>query len=135
MKTIYLGVFLTPESRTRLLDLIKPVHEEIHADHLTIKFKPTELEVGNTPLGKRVTLKVEHIAQDEKGQAVLVSGIISANAHPHITISVAKGTKPVYSNELLASDCKKDQPTEALMLEGIIDTFPRTGEQGVHANG
>jgi len=49
-----------------------------------------------------VVLHVTGWAADEKGQAVRVKAAAkSANTVPHVTVAVAPGTKPVYSNELL----------------------------------
>lgn len=131
-KPLYLGVFLTPESRTLLLDIIKPLHEERHADHVTIKFKPTDLEIENYSIGRKVKLELGAVVHDEKAQAVLVMGVISANKLPHITISVSreKGGTPNYSNELLENALALRAYVAlyppGLFLEGIIDTFPRT---------
>jgi hypothetical protein len=105
-KPLYVGVFLTPEARALLLLRIAPIHPEVHADHMTIKFKPTDLELENLVLGKAVRLKVTSSVHDEKGQAVNVHGVFSANKHSHITISVDrdKGGTPNYSNELRAQE-------------------------------
>jgi hypothetical protein len=140
-KPLYVGVFLTPEARALLLLRIAPIHPEVHADHMTIKFKPTDLELENLVLGKAVRLKVTSSVHDEKGQAVNVHGVFSANKHSHITISVDrdKGGTPNYSNELLEKDETQGVVfttvfPEELILNGTIDTYPRT-EHGDHNNG
>lgn len=107
---------------------------------MTIKFKPTELELGNVPLGRKVKLKAERMTHDDKGQALLVSGFPSDNVHPHITISYnkEKGGSGKYSNELLAREYgivfQTVHPKE-IILDGVIDVFPRSTQQGEMNNG
>lgn len=121
----YTGVFLDESSHKALVEWWKhhtntPLHSKLWAHHMTIKFKPTAEEVEATPVGKKVHLKVIGWAADEKGQAVLVEpqGVASANKHPHITISTAPGTGPVYSNELLAKGSNRvSGPT----LSGVVE--------------
>jgi Fungal tRNA ligase phosphodiesterase domain len=121
----YTGVFLDEASHRALLAWWEkhtdtPLHGKIWAHHMTIKFKPTAEDLEKTPIGKKVHLKVIGWAADEKGQAVLVEpeGIASANHHPHITISTAPGTGPVYSNDLLAKGSNRvSGPT----LTGVVD--------------
>ncbi len=120
----YTGVFLDEASHRALVEWWKehtdaPLFEKVHAHHMTIKFKPTAEEIEKTPVGKKVKLKVIGWAADEKAQAVLVDpGIPSANKHPHITMSVATGVNPAYSNELLAQGSNRvSGPT----LTGVVD--------------
>jgi hypothetical protein len=69
---------------------------------MTVQFGPSEEDVAATPIGEPGTLRVVGIAADEKGQAVLVEpSYPSTNPMPHVTVAVAEGVKPVYSNELL----------------------------------
>lgn len=105
----YTGIFLDRASHDKLIhwwtkQVKIPLHEDVYAHHMTIKFKPSPDEVATLPLGKKTTVKVIGWAADERGQAVLVSpqGVESANANPHITMACAPGTEPVYSNSLLA---------------------------------
>lgn len=122
---VYLGVFLTKAARERLLGVFPAQHEKVHADHVTVSFRPSHEEVEIYPIGERVELEVVGVASDEKCQAILVSGVTSKNKHPHITISTAAGIKPVYSNELLDRGFSE---VSGLRLEGVCDTFPRTTE-------
>jgi len=130
---VYVGVFLSPDQQWRLFDKIFPCHENVFGDHLTIKFRPTAEEVAQLPLGKQVLLEVIGVAWDEKGQAALIRGVQSNNKHPHITISTARGVKPVYSNELFEKVFTMlfDEP---LILSGVVDTFPPQ-QQGEKSNG
>lgn len=136
MKAIYIGVFLTQESRQKLLESFPARHSTVQADHVTIKFRPSELEVANAPIGHKVKLEVVAEVSDEKGQAVSVRGVLSANRYPHITISCdpANGGTPAYSNELLQKfgatldsiSGLGNPPPNTLTLDGVVDVFPRS---------
>lgn len=129
---IYVGLFLTEESRKKLLALFPPKHPKVTADHLTMAFKPgaAVMESLTPMLGMKVRLHLSRYASDEKGQAVSVrkeSLPYCENKFPHITISCADGVSPVYSNELLEmhdTQCSV-LPLPELVLESIIDTWPR----------
>lgn len=131
---LYLGVFLTPESRALLLSQYPAKHPEVHADHMTIKFKPTLLEIANAPIGRKVKLVVTGIGHNKKVQAVLVSGIFSDNAFAHITLSVSReaGGTPSLSNDLFrvgpgyVEDFEDEEVDKLVFLDGTIDVFPRT---------
>ncbi len=125
MKVVYLGVFLTPTSRKRLLRMLPPKHSTVHADHVTVILRPTEEEVRKFPLGKRVVLKVVAHSFDDLCEAVVVRGIGSNNPQPHITLSTTAETAPAYSNKMLQNTRPEEQGT-LLRLEGYCDTFPRT---------
>ena len=120
---LYVGVFLQKTDRERLLLAVPPRHETVHADHLTLIFRPSKDEFSNYVLGVEQQFLVVGEVFDEKGQAVLVTGVDSKNAYPHITISTAIGTKPVYSNELFVKSTVRvfDEPVR---LVGIVDAFP-----------
>ena len=122
----YTGVFLDEASHHALLEWWKKTTEtpflggKTWAHHMTLKFKPPAEELEATPVGEKVKLKVVGWAADDKGQAVLVEpeGIASANKHPHVTISTAPGTGPVYSNDLLA---KGHNRVSGPTLTGVVD--------------
>jgi hypothetical protein len=125
-RVLFTAVVLDEASREKLLGWwVKhtgvPLHGRIFAHHMTIKFKPTPEEIVAGPvIGSGVALKVTGWAADERGQAVLVNpgGVVSTNAHPHISISTAPGTSPVYSNELLARGCHH---VDGPMLLGVVE--------------
>jgi len=110
---IYTGVFLKEMERVALLDVFKPKHQNIYADHVTFWYKPDLDQVRfinktNSPITQEFAIQVTGYAEDEKAQAVSVkfpwidfTGIVIKNELLHITISCAEGTSPVYSNELL----------------------------------
>lgn len=128
-RPVYIGVFLTPESRSKLLRTFPPQHQDIKADHVTLVFKPKDSDLAGFQIGQRVQFQVVGYAVDQKGQAVAVRlppdvNRLSKNKNPHITISVSPGTKPVYSNVLL--DQGEVSSVRPLTLEGVLDQFPRT---------
>lgn len=123
MDVVYVGVFLSTDSREKLLYLVAPAHEAVFAHHVTVQFKPTAEQLAQYKVPERVEFQAIGMVADERGQAVLVRGVSSANENPHITISCAKGTKPAYSNELF----KKAEITlfaKPINLVGTLDTFP-----------
>jgi hypothetical protein len=119
-KVLYIAVVLTKQAQYKLFDLIKTV-VEIPKDwkkighHMTVTFngvKPA-VEPGyfdeDVSFGMKCTIIPVGYKMDEKGLAVQVvsspqgSRLRVDNAHPHITVAVAPGTSPVYSNKLLES--------------------------------
>lgn len=106
---VYIGVFLPPMDRQRLLRRFEPIHPEIFAHHMTLWtiHDSGDPDLDTLPLGKMVDLKIVGYAEDAKGQAVLVSPptrLWPRNGRvPHITLSTATGVPPVYSNTLVES--------------------------------
>jgi|SaaInlV_100m_DNA_2_1039680.scaffolds.fasta_scaffold03616_5 hypothetical protein len=75
-----------------------PYDWTIHAHHMTLNMGACK---DLSLLGNIVTLNVVAIGQDERVMAVLVDGPVpTKNKHPHITIAVAPGQKPFFSNQL-----------------------------------
>lgn len=125
---IYTGVFLDEEARGHLLSLFVPRHPNVYADHVTLCFKPSLEEVTkvnelnriamsqlNAPKPRQLGMKIVGYAEDEKAQAIAVSFPFEdlskfeiKNEILHITISCADGVSPVYSNDLLKSEARKE---------------------------
>lgn len=125
----YVGVFLDEESRRELLERVWPVHPVMHADHVTIAFKPDEhvLSHWRPMIGQRARLEVVRHHVDARGQAVVVPGVRADGLALHITISCAHGTGPAYSNDLLKQQSVDlARSSESFTLFGTIDVFPRT---------
>lgn len=122
----YTAVVLNADSRAQLLAWaaanIGPAHVNLFAHHMTVKFQPSRVEVDALPIGQPATLRVVGFAADGKGQAVRVeSSVPSTNAAPHVTVAVAEGTKPVYSNELLKGNVVAvDGPTLTGTVEYVV---------------
>lgn len=115
------------ESVARLVSHFSPTHPNVYAEHMTIVFNPTEeQEQQLVPYcGKQVNFTVTGYAEDDKGQAVVVSGVDRLGGGiPHITISCADGVKPVYSNTLLS---KGYNPVKEIPLTGVISRYTKNG--------
>ena len=124
---VYVGAFLTPESKRALLSAIPAQHGQVFAEHCTLWFKPSAEELAQYTLGQKINLKTQIHVFVGKGQAVSVvvpHDVPCKNQHPHITISCAPGTGPVYSNELLAQADER-MPIH-INLTAVVDTFPRS---------
>lgn len=104
-KTIYWAVLLWEDSKKKLLTECKPMHSNIFAEHMTMVFGPTkeQEEMLQNKIGETATLIITGRKYDDKGDAVVISGIHHrlGGGVPHITVSCANKTKPVYSNKLL----------------------------------
>lgn len=126
-KVVYLGVFLTEDSKEKLLGLFPERLPVVHAHHLTIAYKPDRQKVLDFNFGQRVRLRVVGKAADDKCQAALVSGDFeSENAKPHVTVSTAEHVPPKYSNELLESAAVA--PFEpAIEIEGVFGAYTNDG--------
>lgn len=116
---LYTGIFLDDFSRIRLLHKFPPIHSNVYADHVTLRFRPSPEEVlhldhWTDDHGDRVELVPVRLVSDDKGQALEVSPFniptfyssesnLPKNPQQilHITISCADGVSPVYSNKLL----------------------------------
>lgn len=98
---MFVSAVLTPASRSRLLAAVPPVHPRVYAHHVTMAFNPDEATLAHYRQfeGQRIRVPVTAVVVDDKAQAVLV-GVESENEYPHITVSVAEGIKPRYSNDL-----------------------------------
>jgi hypothetical protein len=118
-KPIYYAIFLDEASEEKLLKwwvekIQIPFLDRVYAEHLTIKFKPTDTDVAlYTPmLESKTNIKIIGYAADDKGQAVLgLPEIESTNKYPHITISCANGVEPSYSKTLLENHTLINGPT------------------------
>lgn len=118
----YLAVFLDSQSKAALVHDFPAKHPDTYAEHMTIVLKPGHEHLQM--IGQVVTMKVVGYAEDEKGQAVLVRpDLPGVKDNPHVTLSVADGVKPMYSNELLS---KGWEPVSGPTLRGVVDTFPRS---------
>jgi len=123
----YIGIFLTPRSRRELLRDFPPVHDEVHADHVTIHHDLGGVDLEGIDLGSVVTFRVAGYAEDRRGQAVTVIlpreiAELVKDRVPHVTISTERGTPPAYSKELLARGAR---PVPPQTYTGILDAWPR----------
>lgn len=102
----YTGVILDTKSHQKLIKKFKkfiPDDWELKAHHMTIHMGPVkEGDYVDKHKGMNIYLSVDSFAMDDKVCAVGVSGFVSKNKQPHVTIAVnrKKGGKPYHSNEL-----------------------------------
>lgn len=127
---VYAAVFLTEDSKRRLLEKVPPKHPNVYAEHMTLGFGRHLKE--KYPLGEVIEILATTIHEDERGQCVGVwpgdaAPLFWESQQPHITVSCAEGVKPFYSNELIAN--YKPNETSRLtniILHGVVDYHPRT---------
>ena len=122
---MFVSAVLTPQSQRRLLEMVPSVHPIVYAHHVTLAFNPEPdvLERYRSLEGTRIKVPVTAVCVDDKAQAVLV-GVDSENEYPHITISVAEGVAPAYSNELLAAQHADMQHVNIFTLEADVVIEP-----------
>lgn len=83
------------ETKTKLLP------ESPKDPHLTLVFKPSPLDLASAPIGKVIRLNVTGWAADANAQVLTAKGYAVDRDRPHITLALAPGVAPSYSNELL----------------------------------
>lgn len=122
-KILYTGFFvLTPKE---LAKKFPPKHNRVFAHHVTISFKPKDLD--GIELGKRAQIKIIARVSDDKGDALLVENNLKSDfKHPHITLSCAEGVMPVYSNEMIEKAIESntieylENPVTIETMEGYV---------------
>lgn len=100
---LYVGAFLSTKERERLRAQFPPEHIKEFLHHMTFAFQPTPEEAYALPIGEEIDLLVVGIAQDERGQALVLESPYPTRGVPHITISTAGNVGAVYSNTLIAT--------------------------------
>lgn len=94
---IYTALFV--KDKEELLRYFSPAHENVYADHITLKFRPENID--DLVVGREHFVEVIGRVQNENGDALIVECPMSENKHPHLTLSCADGIKPFYSNGLV----------------------------------
>lgn len=121
----YIGIFLSASSRAELIEHFPYTFNKAEGGHVTLS--RTVTPDLRALIGKRVTLRVVGVAEDDQVQAAVVelpSGIRSDKSIPHITISHTESSSPKASDTMLAQ--ADVLPVQGFTLDGIIDVFPRT---------
>lgn len=98
VKILFSGVFLSEQSTKTLVNFIKPIHKNILANHLTLKYKPAELDLKGLSIGELVSIKINGYFQDDTIQAVRCECM---NSIYHITISTVLQDQAKLSNHIL----------------------------------
>lgn len=111
---VYIGLFLTEESRNKLYDIFTiPLESKVYMEHCTLLFKRTQMEHKNAQkvidayvnqLNKKnhnVTLIITAIGYSDKVIAVKVNpNVPCCNDVPHITLCTLNDGKPSDSNNI-----------------------------------
>jgi|SaaInlV_100m_DNA_2_1039680.scaffolds.fasta_scaffold17363_2 hypothetical protein len=119
----YVGIFLDARSKATLIQEYGISHDRIKADHVTLCLKPPR---DGTIIGDKVRVKVVGYAEDDLGQAVVVSlpsDLKQEDRTPHITVSHSRSVASKYSNDLLK---KGFSPVSGPTLTGVVDSFPHS---------
>ena len=120
---IYTALFV--DDTAELFRLFPPVHKNKYGHHMTIAFRPKDLE--GIKIGRQSELKIIGRVVDGGADALLVETNLSNNQFPHITLSTAEGVKPQYSNDMLATAEREhlieyfNEPTMIAVTEGYFD--------------
>jgi predicted kinase len=103
VKMIYAGVFVP---RDQITKRFPPIHPTTYADHVTMMYRPTEMEMRGFPVGKLIELTVTHVYQDQKLQVLRVT-LGEQSCFPretetpsHITVST-RNTDPKEANSIM----------------------------------
>lgn len=106
----YIGLFLTNESRNKLLDLLPPFNSKVYLDHCTLLHRSQENRAKASDVkrafefykGKRFYINVTAIGWNDKAMAFkcIPAWIPCVNKTPHITICTFGSGTPVDSNTI-----------------------------------
>ena len=106
----YIGLFLTKESRNKLLDLLPPFEGKMYLDHCTLLHKSqngkakaeTIMRAFEFHGGKKFLVNIVAIGWNDKAMAFkcVPSWLSCMNKTPHITIRTFSDGNPVDSNAI-----------------------------------
>ena len=111
---VYIGLFLTEESRNKLFDIFTiPLESKVYLEHCTLLFKRTQIGHKNAQgvidayinqlykKNNKETLIVTAIGYSDKAIALKVNiNVPCCNDIPHITLCTLNGGKPSDSNSI-----------------------------------
>lgn len=114
-------------NKDELLNKYNQVHENLFSHHSTIEYKPKNIK--GLEVGKQINLKITGRLTNDKLDVLLVDNPYSKNKYPHITLSTAKGVKPVASNFEIENNLDKIVPlNDSIDGEITISMFEQGGE-------
>ena len=128
---IYICLKLDEESKTKLRILVSEIFSDEYCrllcDHLTLAYGRECESYDMELIGTEAKIVADTIAYDDRIAALVVDrsqvekyGV--NNEHPHITLAIFDhSTKPVYSNDLLASE-------DYDIIEFVEDKIELTGQ-------
>uniref|UniRef100_A0A7S4QL71 3'-5' exonuclease domain-containing protein n=1 Tax=Alexandrium monilatum TaxID=311494 RepID=A0A7S4QL71_9DINO len=109
----YTGIFLTAESRQKLLRRVPPRFAQVVADHMTLAWKPSSAR--GLAVGSSVKLRVSGSGQDDRIQAVSVETAERQPRSGHVTISRRPEAEAVEANDLAFTPLG-----EPFALDGVL---------------
>ncbi|KAK9859307.1 hypothetical protein WJX84_010214 [Apatococcus fuscideae] len=102
---LYAGAFLDAAQHDKLLKAVPAAFSVISADHLTLRYRPSNQWLQSLPLGAQLELTISFVALQDGLQAVNVGldeeAAWLADLNPHITISVAPGVPAKLAGNLI----------------------------------
>lgn len=135
----YLGLFISDVCKPIIIDYWEEITntkllENIKADHITLKFKPSKkdiekyLSTNGVEFNQLIPITLIGYAQDPFAQAFKVSVPIKCdNIHPHITMALNETAAAKYSNDLLINSIENNTYTKidsGIKLYCKLQTFP-----------
>ena len=134
VKIVYSGVFLTDDSKDKIKKLYgQDCYDNIHSDHVTLDYKPTEYDIRGLSIGQVVELEVTGYARtdcltvlriklcDTRLNEWLLNNNRSIDRQFHITLS----TKP-YVKPKEASKVTSFTEVKSFKLWGTVGVFVKT---------
>eukprot|EP00931_Biecheleriopsis_adriatica_P092161 TRINITY_DN6598_c0_g1_i2.p1 TRINITY_DN6598_c0_g1~~TRINITY_DN6598_c0_g1_i2.p1 ORF type:complete len:681 (-),score=110.34 TRINITY_DN6598_c0_g1_i2:140-2182(-) len=94
----YTAIFLSPDSRAKLLRRVPPRFSTVLADHMTLTWQPET--VAGLAVGSQIKLRVVGIGYNEKVQAVSVETLEPQPRSGHVTISHRPESAAAEANDL-----------------------------------
>ena len=118
---LYAALYLTEESQQLLLDHFHVAHENVHANHMTLIYKPSLEELSGLKIGSHHLVKVVGYVLSSDVEVVAVEKVnICKLPQPHVTISTSKHSSPKLSIEALTHQSEWVKPKEEIILQGIV---------------
>ena len=128
---IYYGIFLDNDESERLFNIVNslpgidiPTDWKKYCHHMTIVYNDKSevaqawANLANKKLGEYVCLTVTQVGISDKAIAVKVSGGMTANDIPHITVACSPIGKPVDSNKIT-----NWRDIDNFKIDGIVSVF------------
>jgi hypothetical protein len=122
-EVIYVGIFLPPMSKQRLLRAFPAIHPVVYAHHITLWHFRNGRTWPDLPWGKSVDLKIIGHFSNAKVQAVAVDSPSPFRPHervPHITISTMAGVSPATSNALIPGPRELEPARGLVSVRGLV---------------
>ena len=130
----YIEFKLDDGSKARLKALVERLfgnfYPNVYCDHVTLAYGPEQVaEFDEGLLGAADEFEAWNVISDERGAALELDREELArlgvnNERPHVTLACADGTRPVYSNALIAGYYEGAPGATATQLD---EPFPVSG--------